>query len=81
MDHEETGAGLGWVGGRCISVFWSVSMKMKGDLKLDHFSLVREKPSPTADLIWYSKTVGREKAHGSRKQIGRNGQTRQSMPA
>jgi hypothetical protein len=39
MDHEETGAGLGWVGGRCISAVWDVTMKMK-DLKLDYFALI-----------------------------------------
>jgi hypothetical protein len=55
-------------------------MKMQRDLKLDHFSLVPEKSLPTPDLFWYPKNVGRETAHGSRKQIGQNGQTRQSMP-
>jgi len=38
MDHEETGAGLGWVGGRCISVVWGVTMKMRKNLKLNDLS-------------------------------------------
>ena len=38
MDHEETGAGLGCVGGRCISVVWGVKMKMRKNLKLNDLS-------------------------------------------
>jgi hypothetical protein len=75
MDHEGTGAGLGWVGRRCISAVWDVTMEMRKNLKLNDLSCDPEALPICLTFTWCSAAVdtGETSCQNPRKQITRIG--------